>query len=183
MSDINLQNITIPLSYFYIKDTAGSKTVQLDSEGVASGWTSLGATIGEGRFEYSRQLGSLELEGYSSPISGGTYYENESATITVPLAELTYNNVLSITQSSQGPYFGGETTTHETQVLCVTEHRAGSGDFHYFQLFQAVLESSLSLSFSKSSPTVYEVTFRGLLDITQPQGKQLGRIDIATIRS
>jgi len=184
----DLQNIIIPLSYFYIRESPTYFTdISVDqSTGwpstIGGIWTDVGATIGEGRFEYSRSLGMLELEGYSAPIKCGTYYQNETASITVPLAEVSYDNLYRIIHSPETSgediYFGGDTRTKDYQVLCVVESRAGNGKFHYFALFNAVLESTLSLSFSKSAPTTYEVTFRSVLDITQDPGKQFGKIHI-----
>jgi len=186
---INLDQVIIPLSYFYIRKspTVFQNISVAGTTGIPDGdWHDLGATIGEGRFEYSRNLGMLELEGYSAPIKGGTYYDNETAAITVPLAELSYNNLYMILHPSSGNYtghdihFGGETSTQEFQVVCVVEARAGNSRFHWFCLYNAVLETTLSLQFSKSSPTVYEVTFRAVLDIERNSGQQLGKLHIET---
>jgi len=180
---IEIQNVIIPLSNFYIA-TNITTSVLLDTDGSPVGsWHHVGATIGEGVYEYSREIVSLDLEGETSRITGGTFYGSENLRVTVPVAEVTHTNMLYALPNASGTVItlGGDTRTFERSVLLVAEHRAGAGTFHYFLIYRAIVEDTVSFSFSKSDATVVEITFSGVLDISRARGDRLGRVELTSV--
>ena len=199
MATLKMDEIAIPLSEFYIGTTdlvpdsaevkAGT-SIALDSFGVPTdaGWVNVGATIGEGTWEYSRDTIELEIEQVSGIPADGIIYNNDSLTLTVPIAQLVYEN---LNRALQGDSYsatggniitvGGKTEPEMFSVLLVAEHRAGNGAFHQFVIYKAISAEGTSLSFSKADAMTYEMSCRGLADIDRDKGDQLGFAFIADI--
>lgn len=204
---IKMQEIAIPLSEFYIGATTLVPTsteikagtiVELDTKGVpvAVGWKNVGATIGEGSMEFTRDTIELEVEQVSGIPDGGIIFNNEGLTMTIPVAQLAYANLQQALQAdaydaafeapatvSPGKILtiGGKTEPATFSVLLVAEHRAGKGIFHQFCIYKCISAEGTTLSFSKADAMTYEIQCRGLLDASRDKGDQLGYYYIANI--
>lgn len=194
-----MDEIAIPLSEFYIgattlvPDSAAVKTgtvIDVDEYGVPTdaGWVNVGATIGEGAWEFTRDTIELEIEQVSGVPADGIIYNNDSLTLTIPIAQMTYENLNRALQGDSYTSTGGTTVTvggktepEMFSVLLVAEHRAGKGVFHQFVIYKAISAEGTSLSFSKADAMTYEMSCRGLIDIERDKGDQLGFAFIADI--
>jgi len=183
------RNIAIPLSNFYVDvpvPATGTKVTL--TNGVPTGGVHIGATIGEGVWEYTRDTIELDLEQYSSIPDGGIIFNNESLTMTVPIAEMTKDKLARTVTgdivSVDGGHLvtlGGKTEPEAFSILLVAEHRAGSGIFHYFMVYNAISQEGVSLSFSKADGMTYEMSCRGLTMMDRSAGDQLGHAFIAEV--
>lgn len=204
---IKMQEIAIPLSEFYIGATTlvptsaeikAGRIAELDAKGVpvAVGWKNVGATIGEGSMEFTRDTIELEVEQVSGIPEGGIIFNNEGVTMTIPVAQLAYANLQQAMQAdaydaaftapatvSPGKILtiGGKTEPTTFSVLLVAEHRAGKGIFHQFCIYKCISAEGTTLSFSKADAMTYEIQCRGLLDASRDKGDQLGYYYIANI--
>ena len=194
-----MDEIAIPLSEFYVgvttlvPDSAAVKSgtvIDVDAYGVPTdgGWMHIGATIGEGTWEYSRDTIELEIEQVSGIPADGIIYNNDSVTLTIPIAQLEYTRLERATQgdsySGTGGSIvtvGGKTEPEMFSVCLIAEHRAGKGVFHQFVIYKAISSEGTSLSFSKADAMTYEMTCRGLIDIDRDKGDQLGFAFIAEV--
>lgn len=204
---IKMQEIAIPLSEFYIGATtlvptstevkAGTR-IELDAKGVptAVGWKNVGATIGEGSWEFSRDTIELEIEQVSGIPDGGIIYNNDSLTLTIPVAQMTADN---LDRALQGDVYaaaftapatvspgkivtlGGKSDPETFSVLLIAEHRAGKGIYHQFCMYKCISSEGTTLSFSKADATTFEIQCRGLIDVSRDKGDQLGYCYIADI--
>lgn len=189
---IRMQEIALPLSEFYVGATTLVPTsaqvkagtfIAMDSKGVPTdtGWFHIGATIGEGAWEYSRDTIELEIEQVSGIPEGGILYNNDGLTLTIPIAQLSYDRLMRALQAdayvATGGHIitiGGKTEPETFSVLLVAEHRAGNGIFHQFCIYKAMSSEGVSLSFSKADGMTYEMNCRGLIDTSRDKGDQLG---------
>jgi len=196
---VNMGEIAIPLSEFYIGDGTllpthaeieSGTVVDLESDGVPTNtdWEHIGATIGEGTWEYTRDTIELEIQQVSGIPDGGILYNNDSATMTIPIAQLHYLKLQRALQADAYATTGGNILTvggkvepDVFSVLLVAEHRSGAGIFHQFVIYKAINAEGVSLSFSKADGMTYEMSCRGLVDATRPKGDQIGYAFIADI--
>lgn len=194
-----MDEIAIPLSEFYLGDTSLSPTstevkagtiIDVDSYGVPTdaGWFHIGATIGEGTWEFTRDTIELEIEQVSGVPADGIIYNNDSLTLTIPIAQLEYERLQRATQgdtySTTGGNIitlGGKTEPEMYSVLLIADHRAGSGIYHQFLIYKAISAEGTSLSFSKADGMTYEMSCRGLIDMERDKGDQLGMAFIAEV--
>ncbi|MCP3685466.1 MAG: hypothetical protein GY861_22670 [bacterium] len=184
-----VKNIAIPLSNFYVDVPVPATGTKLTiTAGVPAGGTHIGSTIGEGTWEYARDTIELDLEQYTSIPDGGLIYNNESLTVTIPIAELTKDKLAKAITGEivavDGGHLvtiGGKTEPETFSVVLVAEHRAGSGIYHYFMVYKSISQEGVSLSFSKADGQTYEMSCRGMADMARPAGDQLGHAFIATI--
>lgn len=194
-----MSEIAIPLSEFYIGDTAlvptsvevqAGTAIDIDASGVPTdgGWEHIGATIGEGTWEFTRDTIELEIEQVSGIPEGGIIYNNDSLTLTIPIAQLAYEKLQRALQADAytgtgGTILtvGGKTDPEQFSVLLIAEHRAGNAIFHQFVIYKAINAEGVSLSFSKADGMTYEMSCRGLIDFVRPKGDQLGFAFISDI--
>lgn len=199
MANLDMKKITIPLSYFYIgattlvpasSDVKAGTLIELDSKGVPTvpGWMYIGATIGQGTWEYTRDVIELAVEQVSGIPDGGLIYNNEGLNMTIPIAQLEYDKLqraLMADMYTAGTgkvlTLGGKTEPETFSVLLVAEHRAGKGLFHQFCIYKAINGQGVTFNFSKADAMTFEMQCRGLVDAGRDKGDQLGYVYLAPI--
>jgi len=197
---INMNQVAIPLSYFYLStDVTACPTstevdagglIELDASGVPTDprWVDVGATIGEGSLEFTKDTIELSIEQVSGIPKGGILFDNDSVTLTIPMAQQTGENMrnalqgdLIETTGGKTITVGGKTTPTPFACLLVAEHRAGSGIFHQYCVYYCINQEGVTLSFSKADAMTYEMSVRGLVDPDRRKGDQLAYYHIADV--
>ena len=152
--------------------------------GLQTGFTEIGFT--EGPVEFAYKATKIEINPEQAYMPVDVFLSEEMAEIKFKSMERTYNtllasfdNVGTITDANKDLfYFGGGTqiiTAKLYTVMFSSAHRDNGAKYGIGCLYKAYTVEGVKLAFTKTAPSTYEVTLRGLADVTRTAGDQGGQ--------
>lgn len=152
--------------------------------GLQTGFTEVGFT--EGPVEFAYKATKIELAPEQAYMPVDVFLSEEMAEIKFKAMERTYvilrtgfDSVGTVTDANKDLfYFGGGTSVITALTQCVmfsSPHRDNGAKFGIGVLYKAYSMEGVKLAFTKTAPSTYEVTLRGLADVTRTAGDHGGQ--------
>lgn len=152
--------------------------------GLQTGFTEVGFT--EGPVEFSYKPTKIEINPEQSYMPVDVFLSDEMAEVKFKAMERVYvmlttgfDNVGTVTDVNKDLwYFGNGTSIITIKTQCVmfsSPHRDNGAKFGIGVLYKAYNVEGVKLAFTKTAPSTYEVTMRGLADVTRTAGDQGGQ--------
>ena len=152
------------------------------TNGVPASGTEVGHTEGDATFTYQLVKGELVSEQALAPI--GVYAESEMCQLRFTCQERVYaalqtvfDNIGTATDSAKDLFYGGGGSgVLNPKTACVvltSRQRAQTSRFEVLALYKAYSVEGFVVAYSRTTPSTYSVTMKGLSDDTRNDGDRL----------
>jgi len=179
---VDVQNIWVGAASLYLRcDVPLSGAAPEFTDGAPDGGASVGATR-HAAVRLSHEVVPLYSVAYISALDAVTV--GAIAEITATLSETslaTLHDLLHSTTNTGALVTGGTTTELIAPIpgVCIVQpHPSGDGSLLYAMLYLAYQSDKVEWTNSRTAETAYSVTFRGLVDVTRPQGDNIYQLGI-----
>ena len=152
------------------------------TNGVPGTGTEVGLTLGDATFTWNTEKADIEAEQVMGVVD--KFITKENATLEFEAEERTYtllksafDNIGSVNDATRVGFYGGGggsiiNIQYSTLVL-TSPRRDVAARYEVLVLYKAVCTSGMVLTYSRTKPSTYRVTFQGLPDTTRTPGDRI----------
>src|SRR5262245_42144345 len=157
-------------------------TWKTHANGVPSDGTEVGFTLGDSTYTWRTDKVDIEAEQALGVVDQFISKENaqlefEAQERTYQLLKQVFDNIGSVDDGTRMGFYGGGGGTilnvQYTTIFLSSQIRNLTNKFEILFLYKAVSMEGIQLTFSRTKPSTYKVTLRGLPDTTRSQGDQI----------
>lgn len=183
---LSANNIHIGAARIFLNATAPASgtppTWMTHTSGVASSGTEVGYTQDACVFTYKQNKQEVEAEQSLNPVA--VFTVSEECMIEFNAMEHVYNtlktafdNVGTLDDASRSAFYGGDSAALvnvTTQCVVMTSKiRTAPTKFEVITLYNVYNVDGFQVSYGRTTPAIYKVTLKGLVDNTRNEGDRL----------
>ncbi len=152
------------------------------NQGVPSSGTHVGATLGESVFTWESEKTDIEAEQVMGILDKFISQQNATLTFTAEernylLMKQTLDNIFSVNDSARMGFTGGGGGSiipiSYTTIALTSGRRDIAGAFEVLVMYKCVSINAMPLTYSRTAPSTYAVSFQCLPDTTRTKGDQI----------